>query len=268
MTPWRLRFREGTTLPVDATALRPEMCAGKTAGELERLPVQVGNRQLPLGELATVTAGDADTLLIEGAFAALDGLGHGMASGRLEIHGDVGAYLGQGMRGGRIELFGSAGPFAAAGLSGGTIHIHADAGDCLGAALPGERHGMRGGTVVVGGRAGDRVGDRMRRGLVVVQGDAGSFAAARMIGGTILIAGRCGPEIGYGMRRGSLVLAHEPAHLPVTFAENGVHELPWLGLLDRLLAGLDPPQRLPGRRAARWTGDAATAGKGEILIAA
>ena len=62
MTAWRLRFREPTTLPVDASALRPELCAGKTAGELERLPLQLGNRLVALGDLAEVTAGDADTL--------------------------------------------------------------------------------------------------------------------------------------------------------------------------------------------------------------
>ena len=151
MTAVRLRFVTETKLPVDARQLSPARLAGRTAAELEGLRLLVGNRELPLGELAEVTAGDSAVLQIEGAFAGLDRLGHGMAEGRIEVYGDVGAYLGQGMSGGRIELFGSAGVHAAASMRGGTIHITANAGDFLGAALPGDAAGMAEGVVMVGG---------------------------------------------------------------------------------------------------------------------
>jgi formylmethanofuran dehydrogenase subunit C len=266
MTPVRLRFRAATTLPVDAAALLPATLAGRTAAELGALPLQVGNATVPMGELAEAEPGDADTLVIEGAFAGLDRLGHGMEGGRLEIHGDAGAYLGQGMSGGRIDLFGSAGVFAAAGMRGGLIRIAGDAGDFLGAALPGDPHGMVEGTVLVGGNAGDRVGDRMRRGLIAVADRVGDGAASRMIGGTIVVLQGCGADPGYAMRRGTLVLGRPPANLLATFADNGTHTLPWLGLLARQLAALDPPMILPGIRVARWTGCASTRGKGEILV--
>ena len=38
--------------------------------------------------------------------------------------------------------------------------------------------GMSGGLVIVRGHAGDRVGDRMRRGTIIVEGNVGGYAAA------------------------------------------------------------------------------------------
>ncbi|MFL5336424.1 MAG: formylmethanofuran dehydrogenase subunit C [Geminicoccaceae bacterium] len=268
MKPVRLRFIRPTTLPVDVRALTPAGLSRKSAAELARIRLLVGNRQVPMGELADVTAGDADHLIVEGAFASLDRLGHGMAGGSLEIYGDVGAYLGQGMSGGRIELFGSAGVYAAANMRGGNIHVTANVGDLLGGALPGDSVGMEEGTVLVGGDAGDRVGDRMRRGLIAVRGRLGDFAASRMIGGTIVGLHGCGADPGFAMRRGALVLGRAPVNMLATFAANGSHELPWLRLLARELAKQEPAFALPGPRVHRWTGCASVGGSGEILIGA
>ena len=268
MSAVRLRFRVSTPLPVDGRALAPERLAGKSANELAAIELLVGNRRLPLAELAEITPGVREELVIEGAFAALDRLGHGMTGGLLQIYGDVGAYLGQGMTGGRIELFGSAGVYAAAGMRGGVIHITANAGDFLAAALPGDGAGMLDGTVLVGGDVGDRIGDRMRRGLIAVHGCLGDYAASRMIGGTILALRGCGADPGFAMRRGSLLLGAPPPNLLATFADNGTHELPWLRLLTRVLAAQQPAFTLPILRVQRWTGCASVGGKGELLVAA
>ena len=262
----RLRFKGPTTLPVDGRALAPDRLAGMPEAELAALELLAGNRRVALGELAEIAAGDAQELVIEGSFASLDRLGHGMAGGLLQIYGDAGAYLGQGMTGGRIELFGSAGIHAASQMRGGTIHVTANAGDFLGAALPGDGVGMQEGVVLVGGDAGDRVGDRMRRGLIAVRGKLGDLPAARMIGGTILGLGGCGADPGYGMRRGSLILGRAP-ELLATFADNGVNALPWLRLLERELGMLVPAFELPGPHLRRWTGCASVGGTGELLIA-
>ena len=128
-------------------------------------------------------------------------------------------------------------------------------------------HGMAGGALLVGGDAGDRLGDRMRRGLIAVRGTAGDFAAQRMIGGTI--------SLGDGVRRlgrlrhapRHLVLTEPPASGLPTFADNGTHDLPWLRLLERQLAGTGLG-RAPGpaRRVRRLTGCVTVGGKGEILL--
>ncbi len=264
----RLRFTAPTPLPVDARALDPAALAGRSEAELAAILLQVGNRRVPLGELAQIVPGTVDHLVLEGAFAGLDRLGHRMAGGRLEIYGDVGAYLGQGMSGGRIELFGSAGVYVASNMRGGTIHVTANVGDFLAAALPGDAAGMEEGTVLVGGDAGDRVGDRMRRGLIAVKGRLGDFAASRMIGGTILGAQGCGGDPGLAMRRGALILGRAPGNLLATFADNGTQALSWLRLLAPLLAAQEPVFELPGALFQRWTGCASVAGKGEILVAA
>jgi formylmethanofuran dehydrogenase subunit C len=268
MKPVRLRFKEATALPVDARHLVPAALASKTSAELSAILLLIGNRRVPLGELAEVTPGEDDTLVIEGAFATLDRLGYAMAGGRLDIYGDVGAYLGQRMSGGRIELFGSAGVCAAAEMRGGTIHLTANAGDFLGAALPGDAAGMTEGTVLVGGDAGDRLGDRMRRGLIAVHGRTGDHVASRMIGGTIVALEGCGADPGFAMRRGTLLLGKEPPNLLATFVDNGTHELSWLRLLAKQLAAQEPAMDLPTTRTSRWTGCASVKGKGEILVAA
>jgi formylmethanofuran dehydrogenase subunit C len=268
MSAVRLRFREATPLPVDASALVPTALAGLAEAELARVPLRVGSRLMPLGEFAELEPGSADTLVIEAAFPSLDRLGRGMAGGRIEVYGDVGAYLGQDMTGGRIELFGSAGPFAAAGMTGGVLHVTAHVGPHLGAALPGDAFGMSGGAVLVGGDAGERAGDRMSRGLVAVAGRLGDYAASRMIGGTLLALHGCGRDPGHGMRRGTLILGRDPDTVSPTFADNGAHELPWLALLARELERLSPSIALPAHRFQRWTGCASTGGRGEILVSA
>ena len=165
----------------------------------------------------------------------LDRLGHGMAAGRLEIYGDVGAYLGQGMNGGRIELFGSAGRLCRRRDARRHVHVTRRCRRFPGSALPGDRFGMAEGTVLVGGDAGDRVGDRMRRGLIAVHGRLGDYAASRMIGGTIVAwpaaaptpatpcaAARCcstaPPTLLRHLRRQRHAPAASPPRLPATAA--------------------------------------------------
>lgn len=254
-------------LPVDMTGLVPSRLAGLGETEITSLPLQVGNRRVPLGELFRVTPGGAPHLVIEGSNGRLDRLGAGMAAGVLEVQGDVGGHLGQGMRGGHLHVFGAAGDFAGAEMRAGTISIRGNAGAFLGASLPGSAHGMAGGSILVGGNAGERAGDRMRRGVVAVGGDAGDYAAARMIGGTLLVGGACGAYPGYAMRRGSLLVGEPGAEPPMLFADGGVHDLPWLALFDRHLAGLGWQQRLFPTRVRRLTGDITAGGKGEILLA-
>jgi formylmethanofuran dehydrogenase subunit C len=107
----------------------------------------------------------------------------------------------------------------------------------------------------------------MRRGLIAVGGRVGDYAAARMIGGTLLARGGCGTYPGYGMRRGSLLLALPPAAPLQLFADNGPHDLPWLGLLARHLAGLGWQGEAFPTRVRHLTGDVTAGGKGEMLLA-
>lgn len=265
--PVTLRLKADPGLPVDMTGVLPERLATLSEGELAAVPVRLGNRLTPLGDLFRVTPGDEAHLIIEDSGRRLDRLGAGMVAGTIEALGDVGACLGLHLRGGRIVVAGRAGDLVGAEMRGGTIIVRGDAGAFVGAPLPGSAHGMSGGAVLVEGDAGDRAGDRMRRGLVAVGGRVGDYAAARMIGGTLLARAGCGAYPGYAMRRGSLLLARPPAGPLQLFADNGPHDLPWLGLLGRHLTGLGWQQPPFPNRVRHLTGDVTAGGKGEMLIA-
>jgi formylmethanofuran dehydrogenase subunit C len=268
MTALVLTLREAPRQTVDASPLLPERLAGLGERQIAALELQTGNRRVPLGELFGIETGDGETLILRGATGRLDRVGQGMTRGAIRIEGDAGAYLGHAMRGGEIFVAGSADLLAGSGMSGGILRVEGDAGDFLGGALPGERTGMTGGAVLVG-RAGDRAGDAMRRGLILVRGNAGNFAASRMIAGTLVVLGRCGADPGFGMKRGTLLLSEKPERRLATFNDSGRHDLPWLKLLAGHCARLGWSDRLPGAdgaRLRRLTGDLANGGKGEILI--
>ena len=177
---------------------------------------------------------------------SLDRLGHGMGGGRLEIYGDVGAYLGQGMSGGRIELFGSAGVYAAAKMRGGSIHVTANAGDFLGGGAA-RRRGRHGGRHRPGRRRRRRPGRRPD----AARADRRAWAAGRLRRQPHDRRHDPGPGAAAArtrasrMRRGALLLGRAPANLLATFADNGTHELPWLRA-----AGKRPGRTGAGVRAA------------------
>lgn len=266
MSGVRLLRRAEPPQRVDLSALRPEALAGLAEGAIARLPLGTARAPLAVGDLFRVQAGDEADLVIEGGSPRFDQLGAGMTTGILLIEGDAGCCLGRGMRGGRITLRGGAGAFAASGLTGGVIEVTGDAGDFLGGAAVGERTGMAGGVVVVRGGSGARAADRMRRGLMVIEGAAGPQLASHMIAGTVVCA-RPGPHPGTLMRRGTLLLG-EAALLP-TFVPAGLAaDSAFLRLLARALRPLSAAAaRLADSAAARFVGDMATLGKGEILLA-
>jgi formylmethanofuran dehydrogenase subunit C len=265
-----LRLKEPPRQRVDLSPLTPDGLHGLGIADVVRVSLASGNQHLAVGELFEVTAGDATDIVIRGSCERLDFIGAGLSAGSITVEGDAGAYLGRGLRGGRVHVTGNAGPWAAAQMRGGTIEIEGSAGDCLGGALPGEMRGMNGGLVIVRRNAGDRAGDRMRRGLIAIGGDTGAYAGSRMIAGTVLMLGQSvGVYPGFNMKRGTLLMRATPARMLPTFADAGRHDLGFLRLFahsfnsessyPRELAGL-------GTRVHKYVGDAATAGKGEILV--
>ena len=205
------------------------------AKEIEALVVGTTRHKLTVGDLFKVKGKDAASLRFAGTDARCDKIGGGLTEGKIVVDGDVGAYLGAGMKGGKIEVKGNAGVLAAATMTGGAIAINGDAGE------------------------------RMRRGLVIVYGDAGDYAGGRMVAGTILIKHRVGRFAGYGLRRGSLILLNEPKELPPTFGDCGVMEFDYLKVLEHWLRESGKTISLSGR-ARRLMGDMSVLGKGEVLI--
>ncbi|GJE54059.1 MULTISPECIES: formylmethanofuran dehydrogenase subunit C [Methylobacterium] len=261
-----LKLRSEPPERIDLLNINPLALSKMSEADAARIPVGTSRRGLTLGDVFSIALDGSDSLVIEGGSGRLDRVGASLSQGTVRVEGDVGQRLGAGMAGGSLIVTGSAGPFAASGATGGTITIEGDAGDHAGGAVYAAKAGLDGATLIIHGTAGDGLGDRMRRGIILVD-KAGARAGSRMIAGTI-VAGSLGAEPGYGMRRGTIVAGSHGALLP-TFVETGTPDLVFLRLLARSLAGLRTKHAdLLKGCMRRYSGDLATLGKGEFFTPA
>mgnify|MGYP002784605147 FL=1 len=269
MSGWQLTLKQRPALRVDMRSVSPADFAERSAAAVAGHTVHHGNEELALGELFAIAPHTDGELHFDGDLSRFDRLGWQLAAGTLRVEGAVGDYFGAGMSGGEVVASGSAGLLAACEMSGGRLEIGGDVGDYAASALPGSMDGMRGGTLVVRGSAGARFGDRMRRGTALVFGNAGDFCASRMVAGTIAVAGTIGAHPGYGMRRGTLLAVGPAPAVPPTFVGNNVDIGVFWQLISRDLARHGGAfANLPQRHPARFLGDLAASGKGELLVVA
>ena len=269
MNPLVLEQRESSKLRIDMRGYTPDRLAGMAQKEIQSLPLFLGNEKIEAGEFFSVSGTDTQQIRILAKTDKLDFVGANMTSGAITLEGSAGIHIGQEMRGGELHVTGNAGIYAGAGLAGGKLLIDGNSGDFLGAALPGEKQGMTGGVIVLKGNSGDRIGDRQRRGTIIVEGNAGDYCGSRLIAGTIAILGKAGKLAGFNMKRGTLLLSQEAESIPVTFNDNGSHQLPFVTLLIRELeTWSDAFAQLnhSGTRVRRYLGDRACGGLGELLL--
>jgi formylmethanofuran dehydrogenase subunit C len=256
-----ITLRAGVTESIDASAITPNV------GDIGKLPCWIGRGRVQLGELFEIAGRPSDDVRVEGDLSRVDGLGTGMASGKLTIDGSAGRRVGAGMSGGVIEVTGSVSDCAGMAMTGGVLDVRGAAGDYLGAPLPGASRGMTGGEIIVRGDAGKHAGKRVRRGLIVIGGSVAEEAAHAMIAGTILVGGRLGPGAGLWSKRGSVIALSE-IEIPATYRYACTYRPPYLAVLLRYLQRVHHiafDARFTTGRFKRWTGDIADVGKGEIL---
>lgn len=261
-----LKLRAEPPERIDLSEINPAKLSKLSQSLAGHLSVGTTRHGVALGDIFDISLDGSDTLRIEGGSSRFDRVGAGLNSGWIHVEGDVGQRLGEGLKGGSLTVSGSSGPFAGTAATGGTITIKGDAGEKAGGALYAAKTGLDGATLIIEGKAGDHLGDRMRRGLILV-GQAGAFAASRMIAGTI-VADRLGDNPGYGMRRGTLVAGAHGTLLP-TFVETGTPDLVYLKLLAKLLQRMSVKQaELLKGTMRRYGGDLGTLGKGELFTPA
>lgn len=269
MNQTRLQFRETSQLPIEAEAISPDRFIGLTQAQVEALPVLKGRRRVTIGDLFTVDGDGAAEVIVEGDLSHVKRIGEGMTQGRITIQGNSGMHLGAHMRGGEIVVHGDAAAWTGAHMAGGTLYIHGDTGPMLGGAYTGERRGMLGGVIMVDGHVGIRAGERMRRGLIIVRGDAAEFTGTRMIAGSILVFGRLGARSGAGMKRGTIITWGGPSDgLLPTFRYACLYQPTFMRYyLQRLQVWGWPisAEQVDGYYQ-RYVGDINTIGKGEILV--
>jgi formylmethanofuran dehydrogenase subunit C len=268
--PLVLTLVNPSPIPVEVDAITLPAVRQRSAEDVLRIPVQHGNRQLPLGEFfqATGSATDDATVVWQGDCAKVKLIGSGLVEGRIIVEGNAGMHVGADMTGGEIEVRGNAADWAGAEMKGGRIRIRGDAGHCLGAAYRGARRGMSGGEILVDGNAGNEVGHTLRRGLIAIRGRAGDAIGFNMLAGTIFVFGDAGQRHGAGMRRGTIGLFGEnPSPILPTFRSAGTFRPVFLAVYLRYLKrlGFEFPEDLETGPVHRYSGDLLESGKGEIL---
>jgi formylmethanofuran dehydrogenase subunit C len=262
-----LRLRESSSIPIEADCISPDEFIGRNQAEIEALPVFYGRHKKRLGDLFEVAGEHSDTIVVEGDLRHVKKIGQRMTMGCITVVGDTGLHLGAYMRGGEIRVEGDAGDWAGAHMQGGRIWIKGNAGHLLGGAYRGEKRGTNRGVIVVEGNAGSEIGAQMRRGLIVVMGDAGDFAGVSMIAGSVLVFGRLGSRAGAGMKRGTIVAFGDHGELLPTFRYECRLQPVFLRYYLLRLREWGLPisdQHLEGFYR-RYHGDITTLGKGEIL---
>ena len=268
--PLTLTLKQTSHIPLEVEGIVPAVVRGKSLAEIEKLPVFVGNRQVPLAEVFAVAGDCADeTIRWEGDLSGVHWIGARLSSGRLIIGGNAGRHLGSEMSGGEIHVAGSAGDFVGGEMHGGMIHILGNAGNLVGGAYRGSGRGMSGGTILIGGHAGDEIGHTMRRGLIAVGGSAGDLAGFNMLAGSLVLCGNVGIRPGAGMKRGSIVLAgDEPPALLPSFRRACRYRPQTLSLLYRRLRQLDfkMADKVLTSFYDLFSGDLLAGGRGEILV--
>ena len=204
--PLKLVCKLKTGVPLEVDGIVPNVLAGLSLKEIERLEVQHGNERLPLAEVFAATGNASDGRLeFAGDLSGVHRIGAGMTAGRIDVAGPAGRHVGSQMTGGEIHVAGDAGDWLGAEMHGGSIQVRGDAGNLVGSAYRGSPRGMTGGTIVVAGNVGDQCGHTLRRGLIAVGGNCGDFAGINMIAGSVAVFGECGRGPA-GMRRGTIAL--------------------------------------------------------------
>jgi len=263
----QLHLRQQPDVPLEAEVITPDQLAGLSNAQVRELIIYHGKRQVPLEEFFDVDGDGSQDIVLHGDLNKVRWVGHGMTSGRITIHGDVGMHLGARMKRGHIEVHGSAGDWIGAEMKNGFIHVHGNAGGQIGAAYRGAPSGMRNGTIIVDGSAGLEVGMRMRRGTIVLGGVARDFCGLQMKGGTIVL--REGAEIRAGawMNRGTII-SLKPLQMMPTFAHANDDTPTFLNIYSRHLKqyGINLPDADAAGVYRRYIGDLSVPGKGEILV--
>lgn len=244
----RLALRGPLERTLDASAIAADRLSGLSEREIAALPVTYGGLPGTVGEFFQV---------------------QGERSTRVRLQGDLTRAVGIGtaMNGGELTVEGPAGRDAGMALGGGVLDIQGNAGDNLGGAAPGAPRGMTGGEIVVRGGVGDGVGAAMRRGIIMVIGNAGSGLGRGMIAGTIVCMGGVGAVAGRFLKRGSIV-GFGAVPRPATFRYACTYRPPHVRLLLHYLRSRYNVPVTAGHvdgRYARYAGDFAELGRGEIL---
>jgi formylmethanofuran dehydrogenase subunit C len=229
-----LRPKGSIDIMVEAEVINPDIFAGKTKSEIERLIVWQGAKQLQLSEFFDIEGSPGNTaadtkIIIEGDVPRVKHIGHGMSAGEIIIEGSAGMHVGSEMIGGSILVKGDTGSWAGMEMKGGTLHIIGNAGDHVGCAYRGSWRGMNGGRMLIDGNARSQLGGGMSGGEIHVGGSVENFAGIRMNSGLIVVKGDAIRGVGAEMSGGTFVVSGKIRQLSPGFEYAGTEKNPKVG---------------------------------------
>jgi formylmethanofuran dehydrogenase subunit C len=221
-------------LSVEAEVINPDIFAGKSVEEVEKLQVWQGPEKQPLSEFFDVqsrngSAPDQVSIVIEGDVSRVKRIGQGMKSGSIEVRGSAGMHLGAEMAGGSILARGDAGSWSGMEMKGGLLHITGNAGDHVGCAYRGSWRGTTGGKILIEGNARSQLGGGLVGGEIHVLGNVENFCGIRQSGGLIIVEGNAIRGLGAEMSAGTIAALGEMVSFTPGFVQAGEETDPKLG---------------------------------------
>lgn len=263
----KLLLKRSPTVPLEAEVICPDVLSTLSSADLRSATVYHGKRQCRLDDFFEIEGDAGDDIEVHGDLSKVRWVGRGMSRGSIAVHGDVGMHLGSRMQGGTISVTGDASDWIGAEMKNGTIRIQGNAGGQVGGAYRGSLSGMKNGTILIGGTAGLEVGIRMRRGTIVIGGVVRDFAGLQMKGGTIVLLSGAEIRTGAWMNRGTIISLKALQLMP-TFRASGIGSPTFMNIYARHLKqfGIDLPYEAAAGTYARYSGDYAVPGKGEIFV--
>jgi len=216
MAEIKLKLKKQPTFPLEAEIITPDNFVGKTAAEIKKLELYMGNTVVKLGDFFDVSGKSTEIkdtkIIIEGDLKNVKRIGEKMSGGEILINGNIGMHVGNQMKGGKIVVNGNAGDWAGAMLKGGELEITGSAGNYVGAAYRGFWVGMENGIIKVKGKIGNEsmLWARSSKGAgkfpTLFCGEASSFLGMHNHGGTIIVEGNVDRCTGADQAWGTIVV--------------------------------------------------------------
>ena len=262
-----LKLHTQPAVPLETENITPDKFRVLDKEGISNLPVMHGKEQSRLSDFFSVEGEWDEDIQIEGDLSLVKHVGARMTTGRITIHGNIGAHLGVGMQGGEITVHGNAGDWVGPEITGGRITINGNAGHLIGSVYRGGTTGMQGGEIIIKGNAKNEIGHGMRNGLIIIGGNTGDFTGVNMLAGTIIALGQMGIRTGAGMKRGSIISMYDAPVIP-TFSYSCCYRPTFIRIIMQYLKklGFDINNDHMNGEFHRWCGDGVELNKGEILL--
>src|SRR5690606_14419537 len=102
--PLTISLHTPSDIPLEVDSVVMETVCGQSPDDVQRTPIQRGNRQVPLGEFFNVAGSAADdrTIVWQGDCSKVKLIGSKLAAGTVRVEGHAGMHLGAEMSGGEV----------------------------------------------------------------------------------------------------------------------------------------------------------------------